>query len=105
MLCLCPMMTDLAKAREWPEPWTDVSGVEGILWTGFAADRLTGFSRLQRGRAAGPCRQRVPAPSGSGVGGGLWQVTSFAGSRPVDRYVLTGMLAQAVGLERYTPCP
>ncbi|MFD5935699.1 hypothetical protein [Streptomyces sp. NPDC060333] len=28
---LCPMTTDLAKAREWPEYWTDVSSVEGIL--------------------------------------------------------------------------
>ncbi|WSK73381.1 hypothetical protein OG295_00050 [Streptomyces sp. NBC_01276] len=28
---LCPMTTDLAKAREWLESWTDVSGVEGIL--------------------------------------------------------------------------
>ncbi|MFD7788229.1 hypothetical protein ACFV4Q_34835 [Streptomyces nojiriensis] len=28
---LVPQTTDLAKAREWPESWTDVSGVEGIL--------------------------------------------------------------------------
>ncbi|MFJ5811305.1 ATP-dependent DNA ligase [Streptomyces sp. NPDC093093] len=28
---LCPMTTDLAKAREWLKSWTDVSGVEGIL--------------------------------------------------------------------------
>ncbi|TDU73518.1 ATP-dependent DNA ligase [Streptomyces sp. KS 21] len=28
---LCPMTTDPAKAREWLESWTDVSGVEGIL--------------------------------------------------------------------------
>ncbi|MFA7766341.1 ATP-dependent DNA ligase [Streptomyces sp. NRRL S-448] len=28
---LCPQTTDLAKAREWLESWTDVSGVEGIL--------------------------------------------------------------------------
>ncbi|MFJ8164148.1 hypothetical protein ACIRBY_24910 [Streptomyces sp. NPDC096136] len=26
---LCPMTTDLAKARQWLESWTDVSGVEG----------------------------------------------------------------------------
>ncbi|MFC9817657.1 hypothetical protein ACFVJM_37050 [Streptomyces virginiae] len=25
---LCPMTTDLAKAREWLESWTDVSGVD-----------------------------------------------------------------------------
>ncbi|MFD6115575.1 hypothetical protein ACFWG0_36575 [Streptomyces yangpuensis] len=28
---LVPQTTDLAKAREWLESWTDVSGVEGIL--------------------------------------------------------------------------
>ncbi|MBT2545295.1 hypothetical protein J7E99_32500 [Streptomyces sp. ISL-44] len=28
---LCPMTTDLAKAREWLESWTHVSGVEGIV--------------------------------------------------------------------------
>ncbi|WP_240802067.1 ATP-dependent DNA ligase [Streptomyces sp. A1136] len=28
---LCPMTTDPAKAREWLESWTDVSGVEGIV--------------------------------------------------------------------------
>ncbi|MGW4690617.1 ATP-dependent DNA ligase [Streptomyces sp. NPDC004244] len=28
---LMPMTTDLAKAREWLESWTDVSGVEGIV--------------------------------------------------------------------------
>ncbi|WP_329202767.1 MULTISPECIES: ATP-dependent DNA ligase [unclassified Streptomyces] len=28
---LCPMTTDPAKAREWLESWTEVSGVEGIV--------------------------------------------------------------------------
>ncbi|WP_327360029.1 ATP-dependent DNA ligase [Streptomyces sp. NBC_01296] len=28
---LCPMTTDPAKAREWLDSWTDVSGVEGIV--------------------------------------------------------------------------
>ncbi|MER5871957.1 ATP-dependent DNA ligase [Streptomyces sp. NPDC002044] len=28
---LCPMTTDPAKAREWLEEWTDVSGVEGLV--------------------------------------------------------------------------
>ncbi|MFI1280938.1 hypothetical protein ACH4U5_09275 [Streptomyces sp. NPDC020858] len=28
---LWPMTTDLAKAREWLQTWTDVSGVEGIV--------------------------------------------------------------------------
>ncbi|MEU3774331.1 hypothetical protein AB0F11_14225 [Streptomyces sp. NPDC032472] len=38
---LVPMTTDLAKAREWLESWTDVCGVEGILQPGFGVDRLT----------------------------------------------------------------
>ncbi|MFE9797020.1 hypothetical protein ACFYRL_35470 [Streptomyces goshikiensis] len=28
---LCPMTTNLAKARKWLQTWTDVSGVEGIV--------------------------------------------------------------------------
>ncbi|MCX4625177.1 ATP-dependent DNA ligase [Streptomyces sp. NBC_01443] len=28
---LCPMTTDPAKAREWLEGWTDVTGVEGLV--------------------------------------------------------------------------
>ncbi|MFJ3206148.1 RNA ligase family protein [Streptomyces sp. NPDC086989] len=28
---LCPMTTDPAKAREWLDSWTDVSGVEGLV--------------------------------------------------------------------------
>ncbi|MFE6848636.1 hypothetical protein [Streptomyces sp. NPDC057686] len=35
---LCPMTTDLAKAREWLETWTDVSGVEGIVVKGVSTD-------------------------------------------------------------------
>ncbi|CAM5618011.1 hypothetical protein GCM10010343_11820 [Streptomyces avidinii] len=31
---LCPMATDLAKAREWLESWTGVSGVEGLRAVG-----------------------------------------------------------------------
>ncbi|MEU9083425.1 ATP-dependent DNA ligase [Streptomyces sp. NPDC048357] len=39
---LCPMTTDLAKAREWLETWTDVSGVEGILVKGMNQRYLPG---------------------------------------------------------------
>ncbi|MGW5348364.1 ATP-dependent DNA ligase [Streptomyces sp. NPDC004050] len=39
---LCPMTTDLAKAREWLETWTDVSGVEGILVKGMNQRYLSG---------------------------------------------------------------
>ncbi|MEU9005269.1 hypothetical protein [Streptomyces sp. NPDC048551] len=38
---LCPMTTDVTKAQEWLESWTNVSGVEGLLQPGFGVDRLT----------------------------------------------------------------
>lgn len=38
---LVPMTTNLAKAREWLQSWTDVSRAEGILYTRFGVDRLT----------------------------------------------------------------
>ncbi|ARE79525.1 ATP-dependent DNA ligase (plasmid) [Streptomyces sp. Sge12] len=40
---LCPMTTDLAKAREWLESWTDVSGVEGILVKPLNGRYLAGY--------------------------------------------------------------
>ncbi|MFE5861517.1 ATP-dependent DNA ligase [Streptomyces virginiae] len=40
---LCPMTTDLAQAREWLEPWTDVSGVEGILVKSMSQRYLPGY--------------------------------------------------------------
>ncbi|WP_327267187.1 ATP-dependent DNA ligase (plasmid) [Streptomyces sp. NBC_01232] len=40
---LCPMTTDLSKAREWLESWTDVSGVEGILIKPLNSRYLTGY--------------------------------------------------------------
>ncbi|WP_250569815.1 hypothetical protein [Streptomyces sp. CJ_13] len=39
----CPQTTDLAKAREWLEPWTDVSGVEGILLKPLNGRYLPGY--------------------------------------------------------------
>ncbi|MFF8271390.1 ATP-dependent DNA ligase [Streptomyces sp. NPDC016562] len=39
---LCPMTTDPAKAREWLEVWTDVSGVEGILCKPLTSRYLPG---------------------------------------------------------------
>lgn len=33
---LVPMTTDLAKAREWLQSWTDVSGVEGLVVKGMS---------------------------------------------------------------------
>ncbi|MFD3328422.1 ATP-dependent DNA ligase [Streptomyces sp. NPDC058701] len=40
---LCPMTTYLAKAREWLESWTNVSGVEGILIKPLTSRYLTGY--------------------------------------------------------------
>ncbi len=40
---LCPMTTDLAKAREWLESWPDVSGVEGILVKPLNGRYLPGY--------------------------------------------------------------
>ncbi|WP_235441330.1 ATP-dependent DNA ligase [Streptomyces sp. Mg1] len=40
---LCPMTTDVAKAREWLESWADVSGVEGILVKGMNQRYLPNF--------------------------------------------------------------
>ncbi|MEU9087947.1 hypothetical protein [Streptomyces sp. NPDC048357] len=40
---LCPMTTDLAKAREWLEFWTDASGVEGIVIKPLNSRYLTGY--------------------------------------------------------------
>ncbi|MBT2471841.1 hypothetical protein J7E97_29280 [Streptomyces sp. ISL-66] len=40
---LCPMTTDLAKARDWLQSWTDVSGVEGIVIKSLTSRYLTGY--------------------------------------------------------------
>ncbi|MBT1187245.1 ATP-dependent DNA ligase [Streptomyces sp. CJ_13] len=39
---LCPMTTDVAKAREWLENWTDVSGVEGLVVKAMGQRYVTG---------------------------------------------------------------
>ncbi|MFF3015363.1 ATP-dependent DNA ligase [Streptomyces sp. NPDC057939] len=39
---LCPMTTDVAKAHEWLETWTDVSGVEGLVVKGVTGRYLPG---------------------------------------------------------------
>ncbi|WP_331725001.1 ATP-dependent DNA ligase [Streptomyces sp. NBC_00040] len=48
---LCPMTTDVVKAREWLESWTDVSGVEGLLVKGMSQRYLPnyrGWSKIRR---------------------------------------------------------
>ncbi|MCX5380278.1 hypothetical protein [Streptomyces sp. NBC_00091] len=70
---LVPMTTDLVKAREWLETWTDVSGVEGLLIKSLTNGRWHATGRVRRGwrRAAGhltswPVRLfRLPASDGT----------------------------------------
>ncbi|MEU9033282.1 ATP-dependent DNA ligase, partial [Streptomyces sp. NPDC048383] len=48
---LCPMTTDVAKAREWLESWTDVSGVEGLVvksLTGRYTPGYRGWTKVKR---------------------------------------------------------
>ncbi|MFF3020165.1 ATP-dependent DNA ligase [Streptomyces sp. NPDC057939] len=48
---LCPMTTDVAKAREWLETWTDVSGVEGLVvksMTGRYLPGSRGWTKVRR---------------------------------------------------------
>ncbi|GHB26762.1 hypothetical protein [Streptomyces chryseus] len=52
---LCPMTTEPARAREWLEDWTDVSGVEGLLQPGFGVDRLTTMLPVR----SSTCRDRL----------------------------------------------
>ncbi|WP_327739826.1 hypothetical protein OG749_44200 [Streptomyces nojiriensis] len=47
---LVPQTTDLAKAREWPESWTDVSGVEGILVKPLNGRHLPGYRGWTKSR-------------------------------------------------------
>ncbi|MFD4918728.1 hypothetical protein ACFWNR_36675 [Streptomyces virginiae] len=54
---LCPMTTDLAKAREWLESWTDVSGVEGTV-AKRASSTYRGGQRLWEKVAFGGCGSR-----------------------------------------------
>lgn len=60
---LCPMTTDLAQARERPESWTDVSGVEGVAVKGMPTVGNSGYQKrdLRTRSLAPPCR----VPSGA----------------------------------------
>ncbi|MFG2622546.1 hypothetical protein ACGFXC_33525 [Streptomyces sp. NPDC048507] len=44
---LCPATRDLATAREWLTTWTEVSGVEGLLWRDFGVGHLTAVGRRE----------------------------------------------------------
>ncbi|MDX3851899.1 hypothetical protein [Streptomyces sp. AK02-01A] len=52
---LCPMTTDPGLAHERLEEWTQVPGLEGILWWGFCIDRLTAWNRAPRRTGAASC--------------------------------------------------
>ncbi|WP_328787104.1 ATP-dependent DNA ligase [Streptomyces sp. NBC_00273] len=48
---LCPMTTDLAKARGWLESWTGVSGVKGLVikpLTSRYLGRCRGWTKIRR---------------------------------------------------------
>ncbi len=49
---LCPMTTDLDKAREWLEQWTAVGGVEGVVIKGleqrYRPGSRTGWHKVRR---------------------------------------------------------
>ncbi|MGW1769393.1 ATP-dependent DNA ligase [Streptomyces sp. NPDC002073] len=48
---LCPMTTDLAKAQEWLQSWTDVTGVEGLVCKPLTSKYLPsyrGWTKIRR---------------------------------------------------------
>ncbi len=48
---LCPMTTEVTKAREWLEDWTDVSGVEGLVIKPLTSKYLPtyrGWTKIRR---------------------------------------------------------
>ncbi|MFJ4777920.1 hypothetical protein [Streptomyces sp. NPDC088762] len=59
---LCPMTTDPAKAREWLESWTDVSGVEGILCKPQTSHYMPGYVAVGPRSGAGTPPRRSSAP-------------------------------------------
>jgi ATP-dependent DNA ligase len=47
-VALCPQTRVIDEATDWLTSWTAV-GVEGVLWSGFVADRLTISARRSAG--------------------------------------------------------
>ncbi|WP_244291087.1 hypothetical protein [Streptomyces subrutilus] len=63
---LCPMTIDPAKAREWLEDWTDVSGVEGIVVKKLSQRYLPGSRAWTKIRpVTPPKRSSAPSPAPS----------------------------------------
>ncbi|MFD4867354.1 ATP-dependent DNA ligase [Streptomyces sp. NPDC058412] len=62
---LCPMTTDLAKAGERLESWTDVSGVEGIVIKPLTSRYLTGYRGWTKIRRRGTTEMIVGAITGT----------------------------------------
>ncbi|WP_053675841.1 hypothetical protein [Streptomyces sp. WM4235] len=63
---LCPMTTDVAKAREWLGDWTDVSGVEGLVVKGMSQRYRPGaraWTKIRRRDT--PRRSSAPSPAPS----------------------------------------
>ncbi|MFF1497582.1 hypothetical protein [Streptomyces sp. NPDC058304] len=83
---LCPMTTDPAKAREWLEDWTDVSGVELQSRPAAGGLQLGYFERLGDGEVDGDgfeARDGRGREDSAGDGGDLGGETrpSWAGRR------------------------
>ncbi|MEU4359316.1 hypothetical protein ACFYNW_38110 [Streptomyces virginiae] len=95
------MTTDLTKAREWLESWTDVSGVEGSLVKPLTSRYLTGYrgwTKIRRrditetivGAITGTqTRPQLLALGRHDTGGHLWggrpHRTAAPGRRPAGR--------------------
>ncbi|MFB7484646.1 hypothetical protein ACFUEM_38435 [Streptomyces anulatus] len=65
---LCRSTRDPAVAQEWLETWTRTPGVEGVLWTWFSTDRLTGAQPIARRSERIVITVLVPSPEGAGRG-------------------------------------
>ncbi|WP_328765586.1 MULTISPECIES: ATP-dependent DNA ligase [unclassified Streptomyces] len=62
---LCPMTTDVAKAREWLENWTDVSGVEGLVVKAMGQRYVTGARAWTKVRRRDTTEAVIGAVTGS----------------------------------------
>ncbi|MEV6676290.1 ATP-dependent DNA ligase [Streptomyces erythrochromogenes] len=104
---LCPMTTDLAKAQEWLETWTDVSGVEGLLIKGMSTQYRPGFRGWTKIRRRDTTEAVIGAVTGTltrprllilgrhDVTGRLRMVGRTVPLRPDSARLLAGHLAPA----------
>ncbi|WP_405533766.1 ATP-dependent DNA ligase (plasmid) [Streptomyces avidinii] len=98
---LCPQTTDLAKAREWLESWTDVSGVEGILVKPLNGRYLPGYRGWTKIRRRNTTEAIIGAITGTLIGPQLILLgrrDAVGQLRPIGRTApLRAELARLVG--------